>query len=195
MQPNSVIERAVPSGLCPLPTAAHIKPKRLSDLGPKQSSQTPTQKAERRRPTRAQASRVIEIKNQISGGCLSGTTKEYSEFRRTASRTRFLVSTHIASQYEFRPAQARRFLFVAHKKELGCRAETRPLQATPQQALSTNHRAFNQATVAGAGNPLRPGNSGASSRALGILSHRRSSLRRRAGSSWSSKPLRECSTA
>ena len=29
---------------------------------------------------RAQASRVIKIKNQISGGCLSGTTKECSEF-------------------------------------------------------------------------------------------------------------------
>ncbi|WP_417034022.1 hypothetical protein, partial [Comamonas kerstersii] len=41
---------------------------------------------------RAQASRVIEIKNQISGGCLSGTTKECSEFRRTASQTRFLVT-------------------------------------------------------------------------------------------------------
>ena len=39
---------------------------------------------------RAQASRVIEIKHQISGGCLSGTTKECSEFRRTASQTRFL---------------------------------------------------------------------------------------------------------
>src|SRR5574344_642812 len=53
-------------------------------------------------------------------------TKECSEFWRTASQTRFLVSTHIASQYEFRPAQARRFLFVAHKKELARRGETRP---------------------------------------------------------------------
>ena len=44
-----------------------------------------------------------QIKIQISGGCLNGATQERSEFRRTASQTRFLVSTHIASQYEFRP--------------------------------------------------------------------------------------------
>ncbi len=48
---------------------------------------------------RAQASRVIEIKHQISGGCLSGTTKECSEFRRTAVGRRAFWS-----------------LFVAHKK-------------------------------------------------------------------------------
>ena len=46
------------------------------------------------------------IKIQISGGCLNGATQERSEFRRTASQTRFLVSTHIASQYEFRHTQA-----------------------------------------------------------------------------------------
>ena len=48
----------------------------------------------------------LDIKILISGGCLNGATQERSEFRRPASQTRFLVSTHIASQYEFRPTQA-----------------------------------------------------------------------------------------
>ena len=55
---------------------------------------------------RAQASRVIKIKNQISGGCLSGTTKECSEFRRTAVGRRAFWS-----------------LFVAHKKYLARRCD------------------------------------------------------------------------
>ena len=51
------------------------------------------------------------------------------------------------------------------------------------------------ATSAGAGKPLRPGNSGARVRALGIFSHSRSMRRRWSGSVWSSKRVRECSTA
>lgn len=55
---------------------------------------------------RAQASRVIEIKNQISGGCLSEALQARSEFRRKAvGRRAFGV------------------LFVAHKKYLARRCD------------------------------------------------------------------------
>ncbi len=42
---------------------------------------------------------------------------------------------------------------------------------------------------------MRPGNSGAKVRALGILTHRRSILRLSSCTPWSSNSLRECSTA
>jgi hypothetical protein len=66
--------------------------------------------------TGARKRRAPHNKNLISGGCLNAALQARSEFRRTAVGRRAFW-----------------FLFVAHKKELARRGETRPLQATTQQ--------------------------------------------------------------
>ena len=63
----------------------------------------------------------------------------------------------------------------------------------PTQKISVSG-GFARRRFEGLGKPLRPGNSGASSMALGIFSHSLSIRRRVAASSWSSKSVRECST-
>src|SRR5574344_1035621 len=70
--------------------------------------------------TSARKRRAPHNKNLISGGCLNAALQARSEFRRTASQTRFFG-----------------YFLVATRKLLARRGETRPLQETPQPKQKT----------------------------------------------------------